>query len=49
MPNLNGMGPRNEGPRTGMGLGNCAKGQEDQRGGLVFPRMRRLFKRGSRS
>jgi len=24
MPNLNGRGPRNEGPRTGRGLGNCA-------------------------
>jgi hypothetical protein len=24
MPNLNGMGPRGEGPMTGRGMGNCS-------------------------
>jgi hypothetical protein len=33
MPNKDGTGPNGEGPRTGRGLGNCPKGQnENQRG-----------------
>lgn len=30
MPQLDGTGPRGEGPRTGRGMGNCPEGKNDR-------------------
>jgi len=40
MPNFNGMGPNNQGPMTGRGLGPCGSGRGFRRG------FRRGFGRG---
>lgn len=45
MSRFNGMGPNNEGPQTGRGLGNCMNSNGENSGGFNCRRPKRRFRR----